>query len=391
MLGDGQGLEGHAAAQALLRLGPGGVHQAAHQVGGEQLLHIHALLGDLSGGLLQQVDHFLLHHCLWQLHLQLLHQGGEQGAMAGGLAAPLGLGQQLLLQLGPQLRQGLLIAGPLGEGVIQCRQFAAFQLLEADFKAGLAPGQLLLLIAVGEATVDRPGVAHRHADHPVHEAGDHARLLQLHFKGVAAAAGNRLARIAEDAAEADHRHVAELGYAILHRHQGGQLAAGLLDQLIDAGRVVVHLFHLGLEALGGLQAGGGLHVQFQGDGELTAGLEALQHQLDALAEFRTTQGRQGLDLQGGAIGRLHQVFQGRGQHPFAADLLQQHGPGHLALAEARQLDAAAELADRRLVTGLAQAAGDGQLHSHATGRQGTHLHLQLTAGLAGGIDSRAGI
>ena len=393
LLGDGQGFEGHAAAQALLRLGPGGVHQAAHQVGGEQLLHIHALLGDLSGGLLQQVDHLPLHHGLRQLHLQLVHQGGEQGAMAGGLAAPLGLVLQLLLQLGPQLRQGLLVAGPLGEGVIQGWQFAALQLLEGHLKAGLAPGQLLLLVAVGEAAVDRLALAHRQADHPIHEAGDHAPLLQLHLEGVAAATGNRLAAVAKYAAETQLRHVAGLGRATLHRHQGGQLTAGLLDQLIHPGRVVNHRLHLRLETLGGLQAGGGLDIEFQGDGELAAGLEALQHQFQPLAELGAAEGSQGFNLQGLAIGGFHQVFQGRGQHPFAADLLQQNRPGHLALAEARQLDAAAELADRRLVAGLAEAAGDGQLQRHATGRTGAHLHLQLAAGLAGssGFGSRAGI
>ena len=61
LLGSGEGLEGQAAAQALLGLGAGGVHQAAHQIGGEQLLDVHALLGDLAGCLLQQVANFLLH------------------------------------------------------------------------------------------------------------------------------------------------------------------------------------------------------------------------------------------------------------------------------------------------------------------------------------------
>ena len=46
--GTGQGLEGQAALEALLGLGAGGLAQALDQLRREQLLDVHALLGQLA-------------------------------------------------------------------------------------------------------------------------------------------------------------------------------------------------------------------------------------------------------------------------------------------------------------------------------------------------------
>ena len=61
---------------------------------------------------------------LWQFHLQLLHQGANQGIAAVAGLATFGVVLEPLFQLLAQLRQGLLFAGLLGKGVIQLRQLA---------------------------------------------------------------------------------------------------------------------------------------------------------------------------------------------------------------------------------------------------------------------------
>ena len=290
--------------------------------------------------------------------------------MATGLGPALGIVFEADFQVYPQFCQGGLVAGLLGEGVIEGRQLAALEILQTDFKTGLAAGGLLLLVAVGEAALDGFFVTDGHADHALHEARDHAALLQFHLHGIAVATTDRLAAIEVGAVETDHRHIAAGGRPALHGHQGGQLLAGLVDQFVDAGGVVADRFGFGLEALGGLEGGGGLDVQFEGDGEGTAGLKARQDGLKPFTQLRPTERRQGLLLEGVATGRFHQVFQGGGADAQGADLLQQHRAGHLALAEAGQLDAAAELLHGGVVAGLAAVGGDGHLQGHPAARAG---------------------
>ena len=300
--------------------------------------------------------------------------------MTAGLGPALGVVLETGFQIGAQLRQGGLVAGLLGEGVVEGGQLPVFEVFEADLEAGRSTGGVLLGVALGELAVDGFAVAHRHADHALNEARDHAALLQLHLHGIAATAADRLVGVGVNAAEAEHRHVATGGRAALHRHQGGELLARLLDQLVHAGGVVGDRFGLGLEPLGGLEAGGGLDVELQGDRERAAGFEALQHGLKALAQLRPADGRHRLLLQGVAEGGIHQVFQGGGPDAQGADLLQQHRAGHLALAEAGQLDAAAQLLHGRVVAGLAAAAGDGHLQGHAAARAGGGLDGQRGGG-----------
>jgi hypothetical protein len=86
--------------------------------------------------LLNQVADLLLHQGFGQFHLQLLDQGLDQGVVAVGLAAALGVILEAGLKLAAQFGQGLLVAGLLGEGVVEGGQFAGLQLLEGDREAG---------------------------------------------------------------------------------------------------------------------------------------------------------------------------------------------------------------------------------------------------------------
>ena len=378
--GQGQGLEGQAAAQALFGFGPGGVPQAAHQFGGEQLAHVHALLGQLAGGLLQQGADLFLHQGFGQFHLELLHQGVEQGVVAVGLVAPVGVLLEAGFQVGAQLGQGFLVAGLLGEGVVELGQLLGLEVGEGEHEAGRPAAAVLLGVLLGELAGHGLGVAHRHADHPFDEAGDHAALFQFHVHAFATAAADRAGVIVEGAAEVDHGHIAGQGAPALDRHQAGQLLAGLLNPFIDPGGVVADGFAGGHQPLGEFQAGGGFHIQLQDQGELLAGGKALQQGLETTGQFRLADGRDRFLGQGVAEHGIDQLFQGRGAHPQGADLLQQHRLGHLPLAEARQLDAAAQFRQGCVVAGLATARRNGDFQGQAAARARAGGDLQAGGG-----------
>ena len=296
--------------------------------------------------------------------------------MAVGLAPPLAVLLETGFQVRPQLSQGLLVAGLLGEGVVEGRQFAGFEVFEADLKTGFAAGGVLLGVALGELAIDGFALPHGHADHPFHKAGDHATFLQLHFHGVAAATGDGLFGIGKNPAKAEHGHIGGLGGPAFHGHQGCQLLAGLLDQFIDPGGVIADAFGFGLKAFGGLEFGGGLDIELEGDGEVAAGIKALQHHLEAFAQLGAADGGHLLHFDGIAEGRIHQVLQGGGADPQGPDLLEQHWPGNLALAEPGQFDAAAQLLNGCVVAGLAARAGDGDLQGNAAAGAGAGGHLE---------------
>ena len=172
--------------------------------------------------------------------------------MAVAAVAPLGVLLQAGFQVSSQLGQGGLVAGLLGEGVVEGGQFAALEVQQGDFKGGCAPGGVLLGVGLGEGAAHGAGLARGQAQDSLHEAGDHAALLQLHLHAVAAAALDRGTGVGEAAAEGDAGHVPAGGGAPLHGHQGGELAAGLFQQLIHPGRVVSHRLGLNLQPLGGL-------------------------------------------------------------------------------------------------------------------------------------------
>ena len=140
----GQGPQGQVAAQALFGLRAGGFHQAANQILGEELLHIHSLLGDLAGGLFDQLANFLLDQGFWQFHLQLLHQGRQQGLLAIIAVPAFAVLLEAGFEIGPQFGQGALVTGLLGEGIVQGGEFVGFEIQQGDLEAGLAASGLLL-------------------------------------------------------------------------------------------------------------------------------------------------------------------------------------------------------------------------------------------------------
>ena len=327
-----------------------------------------------------------MHQGFGQFHLELLHEGVEQGVMAVGLVAPLGVLLEAGFQVGAQLGEGFLVAGLLGEGVVELGQLLGFEVGEGEHEAGGPAAAVLLGVLLGELAGHGFGVAYRHADHPCDEAGDHAALLQFHFHAFATAAADWAAVIAEGAAEVDHAHISGLGGPVFDRHQAGQLLAGLFDPVLHPGGVVAHGFAGDHQPLGDFQAGGGFHIQLQDQGELLAGGETLQQGLEAAGQFRLADRRDLLLGQGIAEHGIDQFLQGRGAHPQGADLLQQHRPGHLALAEAGQLDAAAEFLQGGVVAGLAAACRNGDFQGQAAARARAGGDLQ--AGGDGGAGGR---
>ena len=295
------------------------------------------------------------------------------------------------LQVGAQLRQRFLVAGLAGEGVIEGGQLPRLELKQADGELGLAAGGLLLRVRVRECAAHGAAFPQRHAEDPLHEPGDHPFLLQLDLHAVAAAAADRFAAVDEGAGEAHLGHIAVGGDPTFDGHQGGHLAAGLFDQFVDSGGVVGHRLHLRLQPAGAPQRGGGLHVELEGEGERLPGLEAIQHRLEALAELGTPQGGDLHLPQGLAERAIHQILQCGGPDPQGADLLQQHRPGHPALAEARQAHAPAQLLKRDLVAGTAAAPRHVHLQRHTAGGARRGVHRQRLGARAGARRRGAGL
>ena len=168
-----------------------------------------------------------------QLHLQLLHQGGDEGiAAVAGLTA-FGVVLEPLLQVFAQVRQGLLFAGLLGEFVIQLGQFAGLEVLQFDLEGGLTSAGVLLRVVVRELAIHGFGLADLHADDPFDEAGDHPAVFQVHIHRIGAAALDLAAVIAVGALEAEHSDVAVLGGTAFHRHDRCHLLAGVLKHRVD--------------------------------------------------------------------------------------------------------------------------------------------------------------
>ena len=324
---------------------------------------------------------------LWQFHLQLLHQGANQGIAAVAGLATFGVVLEPLFQLLAQLRQGLLFAGLLGKGVIQLRQLAGFEVLQLDLEGRLAAAGVLLGIVVRELAVDGFAVAHCHADHPFDEAGDHPAMLEVHIHGVGAATFDLRAVIAVGAFEPEHSDVALFRRAALDRHHRGQLLAGVLQHLVDFGGVVSHRFKAGFQPFGAFELGRGGNIRLEGDRDGFAGCEGIQQPFEATAEFRLADRFEGFLLDGIAPGAIHHGFQGRGLDPHGTKLLNHHRPRHLALAEPRQVDAAAEAGDRVLVAGLGALSRD--RHGHRQTAAGAAFGGHLQGGSAhGGIQKQ---
>ena len=68
-----------------------------------------------------QVAHFLLHQAFGQLHLELFHQGCDQSIVTIALLPVFGVVLETLLQISAQLSHRFLIAGLLGESIVEFR------------------------------------------------------------------------------------------------------------------------------------------------------------------------------------------------------------------------------------------------------------------------------
>ena len=185
-------------------------------------------------------------------------------------------------------------------------------------------------------------VAGLHAHHTLDEAADHAALLEFHIEAIGAAAFDGALVIAKDAAEAHNSHITHGGSPVADRNQGGQLAAGLIQQFIHPGWVVGHGFRFSAEPFGALQRWCGGHIHFQGDHQFLGGIEFLQQLLKVAAQGRLAQHLNFFLFDRITQHAVDQVFQGGRLDAKGADLLQQHGFGNAAFAEARQAHAAAE-------------------------------------------------
>ena len=315
---------------------------------GEHPAHrrLHLRRGDVEVDLLQeQLHRLVLAAALLALHLRALHRLAH-----GGLELVKGLRLRLL-----------------GERRV-VRQHAAAESLERHGVDRLRAGEPLGRALLGELGGDLLlGLARLHALHRVEDLGQEAPLLELGPEALALGDDLRLGVDLEDLLPADRALVVNLPVvalgrrvallAVLERRVG---RAQLVDPLVDL-RVLHRRVRVGdLEPLVGGELELGAHVD---DRRVRAAIavevELLHaHQRDLVHALGLQ--RLGVEL---AHHRRHRLLL-----QLAGEAAADHLDRHLALAEARQLGVAHELAldglhDLRLLGGV-------------------QLHLQLDAALA---------
>ena len=170
-------------------------------------------------------------------------------------------------------------------------------------------------VVIGELAVHIFFVAGFHAHNALDKAADHAAFLEFHIQTVGAAAIDGALVIAEHAAEAHNSHITHGGSPVAHWNQGGQLAAGLIQQFIHAGWVVGHRFRFSAEPFGALQRWGGGHIHFQGDHEFLGGIEFLQQLLEIATQGRLPQDFHLLLRHRITQHAVDELFEGRRLHP----------------------------------------------------------------------------
>ncbi len=96
-----------------------------------------------------------------------------------------------VLEVGAQLLQRLPARDALGQLVVERGQLGLLDLVDGDREDRVLAGQLLVVVLGREASLDVLGLAGRHADDPVDEAGDEAVLLDLRLLALGGAALER--------------------------------------------------------------------------------------------------------------------------------------------------------------------------------------------------------
>jgi hypothetical protein len=159
-LGLGHRLQHQLGADGPLGLGAQvGLHVVAGLPQGlEVLLQVGAHHAQLLGEPVGPVVQLVVDHRLGQGNLDLVEVGLEDPGLQ--LAGPLRLGRalQALAQVGPELLQGVELAGLLGEVVVQLGQDLGLGLLDQDLEGDLAAGQLLAGL-LGQGGVEAEDVA----------------------------------------------------------------------------------------------------------------------------------------------------------------------------------------------------------------------------------------
>ena len=166
----------------------------------------------------------------------------------------------------------------------------------------------------------------------------------------------------------------------------------MLDQFVDAGGIEADGLGFGLEAFGALELRSGLHVHLQGQGELLTGLKALEQGFEAAVESRLADGGDVGLFEGVLEDAVHQGLQGGRPNLQGTDLLHQHRAGHLALAEAGEFHAAAQLLDGRVMAPLGALPRNGNFDRHPAAGTGAGAQLEIClfgSGFAGGASGRA--
>src|SRR5919112_3250697 len=215
----------------------------------------------------QHLLYLLVNHDVGDLDIGLLRRGVEHACAELALDAPLLGGLELLPNGGAQLIEGLELARLLGELVVEGWELALLDLLKMHPEEDRLAPQGLLGIVQREGYPELLALAGLHADELTFEVRQELTAADLQhvvlgLGPLQRSAGHPLAP------EVYNREVALTNGTVLHRREGGELAAHLLELLLDllVGHLDLFLWHIEALVLPELRLG----TDGDGGGELEA-------------------------------------------------------------------------------------------------------------------------
>src|SRR4051794_6234729 len=359
----------------LLRLDDGGEHGLAPErllglghrlvddlvLGPPGHLQVH-LLGDplpreLAHRLVPQLVRAGVRERLGDLDLGLLGHGVDDGlAELAGDRVPVAVGEpgtDVVLELVERVEAGAVH----GEMVVDGRERLLLDLLDLHGEDGLLPRQVLGLVVVGERHADLVILARAGARELLLEAGDEAARPELDELVGALAAGEGLT---VDRAVVVHDDEVALRGGAVGRVELGEALAELLDLGVDRLVGDLGLAAADLDALVGAERGRRAHPDLDREDQGLA-LAGQGRHVDLGVTHRDD--ARGVDRVG--VPAPERLAHGLVEDGVAADAPDDHRRGHLAPAEARHAELAAEGARGLLDALLHLGGGDLRLDAHA--------------------------
>ena len=341
-LGLGHGVQHQVAAHALLgeragllaQLLHGLAHDAGVRVHGDLALALHVflelphhlidLLIDERGRRLdRRLGHHLAHHVI---HV------GVHGLLAGLL-------QHGVAQHGAHLIDRLEAAQGAGEIVVDRGDGLVIQPEQLDVQRERLAGVLGRDVVGGELHADVLGLARAHPDHLGGEAGDRQVGALVRVQPVLPALLVHQRLVLDGRQDAQRRHIARLGRAILHRLPGGLLILHALQDRVDL--LLPDIRDPRRDPQRAILAEHRLRadIDLRGEGHGVLGIEIL-----GLGGFhiRAAQRLQLVILERLRVGVVHADIGGLGHDRLGADRPLEHRARRLARAEAGDTVAAGQ-------------------------------------------------